>query len=262
VTFSGACPPGGSTPRDPRRPAARGPDRRRGCAPSPAISCRACSGRASCPRPPRRSAPRRARSACRRAASRARTSSAAGSRPDTTCPGRNAGSPPGAKRSRSRRISVSARRAWSARRHRCSTPRSRSRRSRRRSARRPWSGGRRRRRGPASTFRPSASSASHASSENGLVIRGCSATRVTRHVEGEVDIGGRGHAGDRRRRAVVRRRGERDVALASQQPGRGVEADPPGAGEVDLRPGVQVGEVDLGARGPVERLRSGLSWMR
>ena len=117
--------------------------------------------------------------ACRRGASRARRSSAAGSRPGTICPGRSAGS----RRGRSGRAAGGSAgrrgRASSGRRRRCSTPRSRSRRSRRRSARRPWSAARRRRRGSASTLRPRASSAVQASSEKGLVMRGCSATRVT-----------------------------------------------------------------------------------
>jgi hypothetical protein len=55
----------------------------------------------------------------------------------------------------------------------------------------------------------------------------------------------------------LRRAGERDVAFAGQQAGGGVEADPAGAGQVDLAPGVQVGEVDLGAAGAVERLLVG-----
>ena len=82
------------------------------------------------------------RPARRRRASKARRSSAAGFRPDTICPGRNAGS----RRARSARAAGgSARRpsrAWSGRRRRCSIPRSRNRRSTRRSARRPWSGAR------------------------------------------------------------------------------------------------------------------------
>jgi hypothetical protein len=47
------------------------------------------------------------------------------------------------------------------------------------------------------------------------------------------------------------------VAFAGQQAGGRVQADPAGAGQVDLAPGVQVGEVDLGAAGAVERLHVG-----
>ncbi len=44
------------------------------------------------------------------------------------------------------------------------------------------------------------------------------------------------------------------MAFASHQAGRGVQANPAGAGQVDLAPGMQVGEVDLGAAGSVQRL--------
>ena len=81
---------------------------------------------------------------------------------------------------------------------------------------------------------------------------------VDLHVEGEVDVGEARDPGDRRGVAEVRRRGERDVALAGQQARGRVEADPAGAGQVDLGPGVQVGEVVVGARGAVERHEVGL----
>ena len=45
----------------------------------------------------------------------------------------------------------------------------------------------------------------------------------------------------------------RDVAFAGHQAGSRVEPDPAGAGQEDLAPGVQVGEVDLGAARPVQR---------
>ena len=41
---------------------------------------------------------------------------------------------------------------------------------------------------------------------------------------------------------------ERDVAFAGEQARRRIEADPAGAGQVDLAPGVQIGEVAVGAR--------------
>ncbi len=44
------------------------------------------------------------------------------------------------------------------------------------------------------------------------------------------------------------------MALAGEQAGRRIEADPAGAGQVDFGPGVQVGEIGGGARGAVERL--------
>ena len=89
-------------------------------------------------------------------------------------------------------------------------------------------------------------------------MRGCSATRGDLHVEAEVDLGEAGDAGDRGGVAVVRGGGERDVALAGQEAGGRVEADPAGAGQVDLGPGVQVGEVVVGAGRAVERDEVGL----
>ncbi len=53
----------------------------------------------------------------------------------------------------------------------------------------------------------------------------------------------------------MRRRGERNVPLAAEQAGGGVEPDPARAGDVDLGPGVQVGEVVVRAGGAVQRLQ-------
>ena len=64
-------------------------------------------------------------------------------------------------------------------------------------------------------------------------------------------------AGDRGRALRGGRGHQRDVALAGGQPGGGVEADPAGAGQVHLGPGVEVGEV-LGRAGrAVQRLHVG-----
>ena len=68
-------------------------------------------------------------------------------------------------------------------------------------------------------------------------------------------LGRVGPAGDRRRLGRLRRRRQRDVALARQQPGRGVEPDPARAGQEDLGPGVQVGEVLGQARHALARRR-------
>ena len=101
--------PASSAP-DPRRPAARS---RRSMPSRSAIASakrsRILRAGVAAARPRARSGPHRARSACRRAASRARRPSAAALRPDTICPARNAAGRRGAKRSRSRRISSSAR---------------------------------------------------------------------------------------------------------------------------------------------------------
>ena len=83
------------------------------------------------------------------------------------------------------------------------------------------------------------------------------------HVESEIDIGEARHARNRRGVAIVGRRGQRNVAFAGQEPRGRIEADPAGARQIDFAPGVQIGEVVVGAAG-VRRAatRSGLSWMR
>ncbi|MNL26854.1 hypothetical protein D3C87_1484090 [compost metagenome] len=43
------------------------------------------------------------------------------------------------------------------------------------------------------------------------------------------------------------------MAFARQQAGRGVQANPAGAGQIDLAPGMQIGEVGLRAAGAVQR---------
>ena len=63
---------------------------------------------------------------------------------------------------------------------------------------------------------------------------------------------------DGRRTRRLGRAGQRHMAFTSQQPGGGVQANPSRAWQVDLAPGMQVGEVDLGATGAVERFHIGL----
>ncbi len=48
------------------------------------------------------------------------------------------------------------------------------------------------------------------------------------------------------------------MAFAGEQAGGRVQADPAGAGDVHLGPGMQVGEVVVGAAGAVQRLDVGL----
>ena len=69
----------------------------------------------------------------------------------------------------------------------------------------------------------------------------------------EGDLGAAGGARDRRRGGGVRRARQRDVSFAGEQPRRGVEADPSRSGDVDLRPGVEVGEVRLRPVGAAQR---------
>ena len=56
----------------------------------------------------------------------------------------------------------------------------------------------------------------------------------------------------------MRRRGQWDMSLAAQQARRGVQPDPTGARNVDLGPGVQVGEVGLCPHRPGDRVDVGL----
>ena len=78
------------------------------------------------------------------------------------------------------------------------------------------------------------------------------------HVEVELDIGEACIAGDGRGIAIMRRRSQRHMALAGQQARSRIEADPAGARQIDLAPGVQVGEVVVGAGGAIERDEVGL----
>ena len=55
----------------------------------------------------------------------------------------------------------------------------------------------------------------------------------------------------------MRRRGKRHMALAAKEPRGRVQPDPAGAGKIDLGPGVKVGEIILGARGPSSGSTSG-----
>ncbi len=63
------------------------------------------------------------------------------------------------------------------------------------------------------------------------------------HVEGEGDVRRFDAAADRRGGAEVRRGGEGEMTLPAQQTGCGIEPNPARARHVDLRPGVQVGEI-------------------
>ena len=73
-----------------------------------------------------------------------------------------------------------------------------------------------------------------------------------RHLVGELDLGRFGEPRDRRGGVVVGGGHQRDVALAGEQAGGGIETDPAGARQVDLGPGVEIGEVGAGAGRPVD----------
>ncbi len=77
-----------------------------------------------------------------------------------------------------------------------------------------------------------------------------------RHLEAEGGLGlAEIAAGNRCRIAEMRRGGERNMAFAGQKAGGRIKADPAGAGQIDLAPGMKVGEIHLGAGGAVERLQ-------
>ena len=73
------------------------------------------------------------------------------------------------------------------------------------------------------------------------------------HLEGELGPTGIDRPGHRRGAGRVGRGRQRDVTLGGQQAARGIEAHPAGAGQVDLGPGVQVGEVGGRSGRSVER---------
>ncbi len=72
--------------------------------------------------------------------------------------------------------------------------------------------------------------------------------------EFELDLAAVGGTDDRGGAGGLRRTGQRDVPFAGEQAGGGVEADPAGTGQVDLGPGVQIGEIVGGAFGAFQRL--------
>ena len=78
-----------------------------------------------------------------------------------------------------------------------------------------------------------------------------------RHLEGELDLGLVDGALDRRGARRLGRAGERDVALARQQARGRIEPDPARARQVDLAPGMEVGEILGRPLRPVERLLVG-----
>ena len=75
-----------------------------------------------------------------------------------------------------------------------------------------------------------------------------------RHLVEELDLARFDAARDRRGARRLRRARQRDVPFAGEQSRRRIEADPAGARQVHLAPGVEIREVAVGARGSVERL--------
>ncbi len=75
------------------------------------------------------------------------------------------------------------------------------------------------------------------------------------HVEGKVHFRRTRHAGDGGRVAVMRRAGQRNMAFAGKKSGGRVQSDPACAGQVNLHPGVKIGEVVIRARRSVQGLQ-------
>ena len=78
-----------------------------------------------------------------------------------------------------------------------------------------------------------------------------------RHLEAEFHPRCLHRAADRGGGLRIGAGGQRDMALAGHQAGGGVQPDPAGTGQVDLRPGMQVGEIGLRPGRAVQRLHVG-----
>ncbi len=79
-----------------------------------------------------------------------------------------------------------------------------------------------------------------------------------RHAVVELDAAGVDQAADRRGGAVMRGRGERNMAFAAQQARGGIEPDPAGARDIGFGPGMQVGEILAGSERAFDRVDIGL----
>jgi hypothetical protein len=82
----------------------------------------------------------------------------------------------------------------------------------------------------------------------------CFVNSLHRHLVTEFGLAGFEQAGDGRRATGVRSARERDVPLAGQQPGRGIESHPAGARKIRFGPRMQVREIGGGAGRSFERL--------
>ncbi len=80
---------------------------------------------------------------------------------------------------------------------------------------------------------------------------------LDRHDMGKLGLARLDQTTDGRRRSRIWAAGKRNMALASEQARGGIEAHPAGTRQIHLTPGVQVGKVDVGTRGAVQRLLVG-----
>src|SRR5712691_4585727 len=77
------------------------------------------------------------------------------------------------------------------------------------------------------------------------------------HLEVEFDLCESDRAADWRGRAIMRRGGDGNVPLARQHPRSDVEADPAGAGKINLGPSVQIGKIALDLARSFDRIDVG-----
>ncbi len=77
---------------------------------------------------------------------------------------------------------------------------------------------------------------------------------LDRHFVAEFGFARLDQPADRRGGGRLRAARQRNVPFACEQPGRGVQSDPARARQIHLAPGVQIGEIDVGAGRPVQRL--------
>ena len=78
------------------------------------------------------------------------------------------------------------------------------------------------------------------------------------HVEVEQHFGRLDGAADGRGLGRIGGAGQRDMAFAGEQAAGGIKPHPAGARQIDLAPGMQVGEIHVGARRAVQRFHIGL----
>lgn len=80
---------------------------------------------------------------------------------------------------------------------------------------------------------------------------------LDRHFVAELRLARFDQTTDRRRRGRIGTARQRNMPFPGEQPGRRIKANPAGTRQIHLAPGVQVGEVDFGARRAVEAFHVG-----
>ena len=78
------------------------------------------------------------------------------------------------------------------------------------------------------------------------------------HLVMKINLAGIDRAADGRGGRGVGRRGQRNMTLAGEEPGGRIETNPSGAGKIDLRPRMEIGEVGRRSFGALQRFHVGL----